>query len=157
MKAVIKGLELWTNANSRSTLNTNFVWVPGAANPTVILRTYQNVLDLHLNVVQGITRVLESDKAADGTVLKATVDINVDSLTQTLTNDGYLKVTLHETGHLLGLGDNLFPAPGNKTVSGKNGSSVMNGLGNPSDALGWLPFQPTNCDVAQAWAAPTRP
>lgn len=50
--------------------------------------------------------------------------------------DGFLKATLHELGHLMGLADNY----------GTNCSTIMNQFSGGNDSGGNLPDHPTQCD-----------
>lgn len=90
---------------------------------------------------------MNADPAGDGMIRTAYVRFNTD--TSVINGEvGYLKVGLHEIGHMLGLADN----------AGFNGSSVMNHLGadfersnnTADDPFRNLPWDVTSCDRDRA-------
>lgn len=165
LNAVRQAFERWNLANLVSTLNTRFVEVGTGQPATIIIYRTPIPQNERGEYVPGGTNIPLHVKEATGFVptpgalsatnSNATITLNASELVL-YEPRGFLKATLHEIGHLLGLGDG----------SGMGGSSVMNQfrhrkdlslLGIKDDFGGNLPTDVEPCDRAKAFAAPNRP
>lgn len=166
MAAVESAFSAWNTANQETALGTSFTKVPTGGAMIVIEReAIPNDAQEENVPVPGKTIVVELVVLSGaGTITPAALSApNRNAIirlntTENVLNEptGYLKATLHEIGHLLGLGD----------AKGFNGSSVMNNfrlrkelgaIGIRDDLGGNLPTKIPACDRKRAKEAPTRP
>lgn len=134
-----KAFDAWTRANRRTGLHVRFVPGPGG----LVVR-FDNRGGLVLQPGKGGGWALPV-RSPEGFLEEATIWLSADD--GILDNcKGLTKITLHELGHLHGLGDN----------AGYRGLSVMNRMARKNDKGGRLPLAPTACDALQARHASTR-
>ncbi len=136
---VERAFDAWTRANLKSKLNVTFV--PGDGG--IVVR-FDNRGGLVLLPGKGGAWSRPA-RSSDGFLEQATIWLSSDAGILD-SCEGLTKITMHELGHLHGLGDN----------KRFRGPSVMNRALHRNDEGGRIPESPTACDARQARHASTR-
>jgi hypothetical protein len=149
--SVGKAFSNWNGANTTTQLNTSY-GLTASPTPDIKLTQVSMPPPSTGNVRGGVTRATPDNS---GIITSAEIDFNTDP--DALTSDpGYLKVSLHEIGHTLGLGDASLPRGKSVMNSMAVAHSLPPALGKPNDQGGNMPIVVTRCDAQRAYDASLR-
>lgn len=139
---VRRAFDTWNAVLHNEGARIEFVYEPDATQQTNLVVSFTALPE---QTGGAITQV---HRGNDGYLNSVGILINNNKRT-TSSCLGYYKITLHEIGHVLGLGHPNFEA--------NNESSVMNNMEEPNDRSNEIPQMPTVCDVEQVRAASAAP
>ena len=140
---VRRAFDIWNKVLHTENTKIEFIYEPDARQQTNLVVSFAALPE---QTGGAITQVRRGN---DGYLNSVGILINNNKHT-TSSCLGYYKITLHEIGHVLGLGHPIH-------FEANNESSVMNNMEEPNDRSNEIPEVPTVCDVEQVRVASAAP